>query len=357
MAHEPVIVGAGIAGLTLARGLQAQGLAPLVLERARGVGGRCATRRIDGQPVDHGVAFLHGCTSRFLAELDDLGGAALIPDWPRVRVGDGLPCQPRAFDGSDRRVALFDGVSHFAKHLARELTVRQEANVAALRPAAGSAWEITLASGESLSARTVVLAMPATSARALLEAMAPPPEVAALLPLLEMIRLLPCLTVIARYPAGTPVPEWEASYPNASAALHTVLHDSSKRAGKARLTLVLQARPQFSRAHLADPGEHWTRTLLAEAAALHGAWVARPEAVQAHAWRSARVAAGTELARPVAVRLEGGALLGVCGDGFQTAGGVEGAYLSGLVLAERLYPMLTDPPGVTKGVCRVPDHR
>jgi renalase len=47
------------------------------------------------------------------------------------------------------------------------------------------------------------------------------------------------------------------------------------------------------------------------------------------------VAAGSELAQPVAVRLDGGAALGVAGDGFHAAGGVEGAYLSGLALAER----------------------
>ncbi|MEQ1729919.1 MAG: hypothetical protein ABL982_16255, partial [Vicinamibacterales bacterium] len=50
-------------------------------------------------------------------------------------------------------------------------------------------------------------------------------------------------------------------------------------------------------------------------------------------WRRARVAPGAELVRPLALRLEGGALFGCAGDGFHRAGGVEGAYLSGLQLA------------------------
>jgi phytoene dehydrogenase-like protein len=49
-----VIVGAGIAGLACARELASCGREAVVLERSRGVGGRCATRRVNGQPVDHG---------------------------------------------------------------------------------------------------------------------------------------------------------------------------------------------------------------------------------------------------------------------------------------------------------------
>jgi hypothetical protein len=347
MIHDVIVVGGGISGLTLARELQTQGCAPLVLERARGVGGRCATRRIDGQPVDHGVAYLHGRALRFLAELDAVRDAVAIPGWPTVREGSGVPCQPEAFDGRDRRIAFVEGVSRLAKHLSREVPVRLEANVAALRsavdpaPPAEQGWELTLTSGESLRASTVALAIPAPSALALLRRMAPPPAaIAALLPLLEMVRMLPCLTMIARYPVGVPAPSWEASFPGSSIALHTILNDSSKRTGGSRLTLVVQARPGFSRAHLDDSAESWTRTLLDEAAVLHGAWVARPELVQSHIWRNARVAAGAELARPPVVKLDDGTLLGIAGDGFHEAGGVEGAYLSGIALAARLREML-----------------
>jgi renalase len=341
--HDVIVVGAGVAGLTLARALRSRGWNVLVLERARGVGGRCATRRVEGQPVDHGLAFLHGRDPRFLDELDDLRDVAPIPDWPRVREGEGVPCQPSAFDGAGRRLALAGGVSGLAKHLARGLDVRLEANVEGLRltadpgrPAAPT-WELRLASGETLRAKALALAMPAPSADVLLRTMEPlPPAVAALLPVLDLVRMLPCLAVIARYPAGTPVPRWEVSLPGGSAAIQTILHDSSKRPAPARPTLVVQARPAFSRARLDEPRESWSRALLEEAAVLHGDWIARPELAQAHAWSKARVAAGSELAGPLAVRLDGGAMLGVAGDGFHVAGGLEGAYLSGLALAARL---------------------
>ena len=333
--HEVIVIGAGVSGLSLARQLRAQGRSPLVLERARGVGGRCATRRVDGQPVDHGIAYLHGRTDRFLAELRSVKGVRVLRDWPLAREGDGLPCRPEAFEDQVHRLAFAEGVSRFPKHLARGLDVRLQATVAKLQPVSGS-WELTLEVGGTLRAKAVALALPAPSAIALLQAAGPvAPEVAGVLPLVGLVRLLPCLTVIARYPSTAPVPAWEASFPRASAVLHTLLHDSSKRAAPAALTLVLQARPAWSRAHLSDPAESWTRAMLDEAASLHGDWISRPEAVQSHLWRKARVDPGSELAAPVAVRLATGEFLGFAGDGFDAAGGLEGAYLSGIALAER----------------------
>jgi hypothetical protein len=349
MTHDVIVVGAGISGLSLARELRARGRAPLVLERARGVGGRCATRRLEGQPVDHGVAFLHGHTPRFVDELAGVKDAVAIADWPRAREGTGVPCQPDAFDGRTRRVALADGVSRLAKHLARGLDVRLEAEVEALGlaaepgPRAGRIWEVRLGSGDRLQAKAVALTMPAPSVITLLRRLDPQPAgLAPILPLLGLIRLLPCLTVIARYPVDVAAPAWEASFPRDSAAVHTILHDSSKRAGAPRLVLVVQARPRFSAAHMGDPVETWTRSLLDQAAMLHGEWAARPELVQSHIWRDARVAAGTELAAPLAVRLDGGAMLGIAGDGFHEGGGVEGAWHAGFALAARL---LETPPG------------
>ncbi len=330
-----------MSGLALARELRSRGRAPIVLERSHGVGGRCATRRIDGQPVDHGLACIHGRSRRFLAELDRVGDIALVPEWPSLRVGDGTPCRPEAFEKRDRRVAFGEGVNRFAKHLAAGLDIRTEAEVTALRlldPGSGPrpGWALTMATGETVCCEQVALTMPAPAVAALLRQMSSPAEdVAAILPLIDLVRMLPCLTVIARYPDGTAPPSWQASFPRTSPVLQSIFHDSSKRARGARLTLVIQARAAFSRAHLEEPIESWTRALIQSAAALHGAWIAAPDLVQSHSWRRARVDAGTELARPIAVRLGDGALLGIAGDGFHGTGGIEGAYLSGIALAER----------------------
>jgi len=343
MTHDILIVGAGIAGLSLARELTARGRTPVVLERSGGVGGRCATRRVEGQPVDHGPAFLHGRSTRFLAEMSAARDADAVADWPLAREGTGAPCQPAAFDLSDTRLAPAAGVNALARHLARGLDVQTGARVETLALASASddaatrVWTVGLASGEQLAARTVALALPAPSVQALLQGMdRPAPAIAGLRPLLDLVRFVPCLTLIARYPEDAPPPAWQASYPRDSRAIQTLLHDSSKRAGSPRLTLVIQARPAFSEKHLEGPEEAWVRILLEGAAALHGDWARTPDLVQPHRWRYARVAAGTGLASPLVAHCEGGATLGIAGDGFHPSGGIEGAYLSGIALAARL---------------------
>ena len=117
-----LIVGAGIAGLSCAKILVDAGKTVRLLERARGVGGRCATRRIDGQPVDHGLVFLHGQSPEFLSALREVPGR-WNDGWPNVVRGSGAPCQPNAFVPGTQRMAHTNGVSAFPKHLAAGLDV------------------------------------------------------------------------------------------------------------------------------------------------------------------------------------------------------------------------------------------
>lgn len=52
---DVLIIGAGIAGLTAARALEAAGFSVHVLDKGRGVGGRVATRRLENTFADHGA--------------------------------------------------------------------------------------------------------------------------------------------------------------------------------------------------------------------------------------------------------------------------------------------------------------
>ena len=65
MQRDVIVIGAGVAGLSLARQLHRRGREVTVLERSRGVERRCATRRVDGVRVDHGVPLIHRRTEAF----------------------------------------------------------------------------------------------------------------------------------------------------------------------------------------------------------------------------------------------------------------------------------------------------
>jgi predicted NAD/FAD-dependent oxidoreductase len=328
-----VVVGAGVSGLACAQVLHAAGRKVLVLERARGVGGRCATRRVEGQPVDFGVAFLHGSDPAFLAALGEVP-ATRLDGWPLAIFGAGRPCQPDAFTSGERRLAFAEGISAFPKHLAAGLDVRLRADVAGIEQA-GRTLRLKLESGEPVEAGEVVLALAAEQADALLGTVpAAPLEVESARGLLALSRSQPCLALIAVYARSAPAPEWHALYPEDSRILQFVSHDSSKRGPAGLLAMVYQAHARWSGEHLDDP--EWPAAVLKEAERLLGPWAARPAAADAHRWKHARNDKAAELAAPMLLTLPGGARLGLCGDRFARGGGVEGAWRSGRALAARL---------------------
>jgi len=330
---EVVVVGAGVSGLACARALAEAGRKVRVLERARGVGGRCATRRVDGQPIDFGVAFLHGRDPEFLAALEAVP-ARRLPGWPGDIHGTGRPCQPEAFAPGERRLAFAEGVAAFPKHMARGLDVRRGASVEGLE-ARGGALRLLLGGGEPVQARTLVLALAAEQAQDLLGTLvAPPPPVETARAILGMARSQACLALLATYPKGAPAPAWQVSYPEDSRVVQLAAHDSSKRERPAFVAMVYQAHPRWSRERLDATG--WAEAVLAEAGALFGAWAARPARVEEHRWRFARTDRSAELAAPLLLALPGGARLGIAGDRFAPGGGVEAAWVSGRMLARRI---------------------
>jgi renalase len=324
--HDLIVVGAGIAGLACAQRAAELGLAPLVLDKSRGVGGRCATRRVEGQPVDHGLAFLHGSDPAFLAALDGVEATAL-PGWPERVRGRGTPCHPATQSPRDRKLAFVEGVSAFPKHLARGLEVRREARVARLDHG------VVLEDGVRLAAPLVAVTLPCEQARELLRT-APDggEETAAVARLLEMMGTLPCCTVLAGYPLEGEAPAFDLWYPEDSTTIQVLSHDSAKRAAPRFRVLVIQAHARWSRTHQDMPVERWASELLAEAARLAGDWVRRPLWSQAHLWRHGRTETAGDLVSPVV--LPGG--LGLAGELFHPGGGAQAAYLSGRARAERL---------------------
>jgi predicted NAD/FAD-dependent oxidoreductase len=333
---ESLIVGAGVAGLACARQLHEVGRRVAVLEKSRGVGGRCATRRVDGQPVDHGPAFIHGSDPGFLDCLDRLGADVLLEGWPsRVR-GDGRPCLPRAFQPGERCVALRPGLSAFPKSLAEGLEVRLGTRVSAARPANGS-WEIDDDSGEQHRAAELILTLPVQQTLSFLEDLRGlSRELDGIVALLATMSSMPCLTVLAGYELGEAELDWEMLYPERSGVLHLVSHDSSKRESPVSTVLVYQGLPGWSRKKLDVPPERWTAEILEEARTEIREWAARPLWTQSHRWRYARAGTGNELTRPLLVTLPGGARLGIAGEVCGPGGGVQAAWSSGVKLAGRL---------------------
>jgi renalase len=335
MQREVIVIGGGIAGLQCAKELQEAGRNVRVIERARGVGGRLATRRFEGQPIDFGPMFLHGHAEPFLRAVKDVDGVVMQSPWPRRIQGQGTPCQPDAFAPTEQRAIIPAGMNCFAKHLASGLQVQLNTRIERIT-ADGNCFLLRSSADEEFQCQDLVVAMALEEILGMLGTMGAVPELAPTATLLGMFSSVPSLTLLAAYPLEVPAPDWDILYPEDSPSLQLVSQDSCKRLQPRFVTLVIQARPGWSRERLEQPEEAWSTQLLQEAAQHVGEWVLHPLWTSPHRWKFARVDRGNELSRPLLTPINGNLRLGLAGDVFSPGGGVQAAWLSGSALAQRL---------------------
>ncbi len=130
-----VVVGAGIAGIACARELTAAGVEVRVLERARVVGGRMASRRLHGRPVDLGAAYFTVSDPGFAEVVDGWEAAGLARPWTDTLavLGDG----ERGSSQGPMRWAAPGGLRSLVTALAEGLDITLEHEVAQGRPRPG----------------------------------------------------------------------------------------------------------------------------------------------------------------------------------------------------------------------------
>jgi len=157
---DVLVIGAGMSGLMAAAALKRAGRRVIVLEKARGVGGRLASRRVQGATVDHGAQFITTRDSRFAALLEHARQLGAMEVWCHGFSGDG--------DGHARWRGA-PSMNAAAKHFANGLAIHLETPVVAVRRA-GDRWCVETATGQIFDAASVVLTAPVPQALALLDA-------------------------------------------------------------------------------------------------------------------------------------------------------------------------------------------
>lgn len=313
--QDVVIVGAGMAGLVCARRLQGAGYQACLVEKSRGLGGRMATRRLEGIPTDHGARYLQPQGSLLTSLTQHWLKQGIITQWrPRVSVLDAAG-QLHPGDAAELYYVAPMGMSAIGKALGADLVIHKQQRVTAIAPRSDNIWQITAIAGTDNQtvqhrAKALVLAMPAPQILPLLDPWRSQPAIAALLAQLTTVRYAPCITVIGQYASPQVSARSEsmtASFSQSEPWMVQGYHstpffwvglDNSKRT-VSRPHVVLQSSAAFAAnwlesSDLQSAGE----ALLSHAGKLIAPWLATPDRWQVHRWRYALVEEPTHQSIP-----------------------------------------------------------
>ena len=165
VAVDILVLGAGMCGLTIAQELAHAGKQSwLLIDKGRSVGGRMATRRIDEQKFDHGAQFFTARNPNFKIAVDEWLRLGIVKEWSKgfnhhfhvhashQPVGDGHP-----------RYTGVGGMNSIAKHLAEKLgddhvILKERVTSIEFRD---NFFVARAESGREITAKDIVLTMPA----------------------------------------------------------------------------------------------------------------------------------------------------------------------------------------------------
>ena len=311
---DVLVIGAGMAGLIAATELQRAGRRVLVIDKGRSVGGRLASRRIDGATFDHGAQFITTRDPRFTEVLEEGRHHGAVEEW----------C--RGFAGGADGHARWRGkptMSALAKHLALGLDLQLEMPAVALRRA-DDRWRAETTKGRTFTAGAAVLTPPLPQSLAMLDAggIVIAPEMRTRLAAIEYER---CLAVMAVLEGPSRIPPPGGLTP-ADGPIAWIA-DNQLKGISAEPAITIHATHAFSIEHWDRDRQESGRCLLDAAAQWLGG---HTKTFQVHGWR---------YTKPLRVDAHRCALLSkspplvLAGDAF-AGPRVEGAALSGWAAAE-----------------------
>ncbi|MEO0983789.1 MAG: FAD-dependent oxidoreductase [Pseudomonadota bacterium] len=316
------IIGAGLAGLTLANALRGESRI-VVFEKSRGIGGRMATRYAGDYEFDHGAQYFTASSERFRAFLSDKIAAGLIAEWPAevARIGGGTEPAKTRYVAAPRMNAL-------CKAMAEGVEVRRQAEIARIERG-GDRWRLVSVEDADLGTFDwVVSTAPAPQSAKLL------PEVFSGHAAIERTVMTGCFAVMLGFETPVDLP-WPMAKGADGEAVGTLALNSAKPGRPAGCSVLIQSSNAWAEAHLEDDRETVSRALIAAASEVAGVDLSRADHTALHRWRYA----ATQTPAGADCLLDADNRLAACGD-WRLGGRVEAAFTSADRLGAALLGLL-----------------
>ena len=330
--HNIAIIGAGISGLACATALNTAGYRVTTFEKSRGVSGRLGTRVTDNWQCDHGAQYFTASNTEFALEVQRWQQAGVAALWqPSLQMFDGDKFSQKS--STKNRYIGVPTNSAPAKFLAQSLNIQTNVTVDKIERQDNS-WQLSSVE-HGLNPQlfdALILAIPAPQAQILLNQCAPN-----LATIAASVKMRGCWTLMCQFNNQLNLP-FDGLFINNN-LLSWVARDGAKqgRASPAKAstsqinqteTWVLHANSEWSETHIEDAPDVVANLMLSAFIQLGGE---KPATFTAHRWRYADCLAYLNIACAWDANLQ----LGLCGD-WLNGGKVQGAWLSGLLLAQKI---------------------
>ena len=321
---DTVIIGSGLAGLSAASRLSAQGLSVTVIDKGRGVGGRLAARRIGDAVFDHGAQFFTARSEQFKTCVNQWIKSGVAEQWYQS-----YPGQP---NGHPRYRGVPTMVS-VAKYLAKDQTVIQSTRALELNHD-GCHWIVKLEPEESIIARSVIITSPVPQTLDLLDK-GNSQLTSGIVDRLQKIQYESCIAVMAVLDAPSTLED-----PGALALDEgpiAWISDNHKKGASPLPALTIHASGEFSQANLNRDRNEVGKELIELARPLFGS--APVNDFQVHGWLYSKpTTTDDEASFLLSASLKMPPLV-LAGDAF-AGPRFEGAVLSGWSAAEQIKDVL-----------------
>ena len=319
------IIGAGLAGLTVANYLRHQARVTL-FDKARGVSGRMSTRRAYSYYFDHGAQFFtvrHPAFQSFIQPMIDQG---IIQPWHArfVEIDNRQITNRRDWATNQPHYVGVPSMNAIGKYLSRGLQVELKTRVASIE-GNGNLWTLRDHQGNQLGDFDwVVLAMPARQVCDIL------PASLGFYSKVQAVTMKACFSLMLGFDKTLPL-SFDAALVRGD-DISWISVDNSKPGRDNRFRLLVHATNQWADDHIDDPSDRVRDYLCDVVTQVINYDVSQASYMSVHRWRYANI---NKQQVDNTYFLDRANQIAACGDWF-IKGRVEAAFTSGYDLANDL---------------------
>ena len=315
------IIGAGLAGLSCAKQLQASRFKIQIFEKSRGPSGRMSTRNSDDWSADHGAQYFTARDPIFIEELNTWIKDGIAGAWhPRLKVFENSLWRESA--STENRYVGIPAMNSPGKYLAKGFNIAYSQTINQIAFNDGK-WTLHSLEDGSIDEQFdwLVLAIPAPQAFTLTN------FIDQSIAKKNVVDMLGCWTVMATFTKKQDI-TFDAAFINGE-TISWISRNNSKPGREGLETWTIHANPQWSQQWIELDKEEASKRMLECAKGL--GLDCQNAQISVHRWRYASGSMETSPGFTVYEDIH----LGLCGDWLH-GGRVEGAWLSGYKLANEI---------------------